>query len=270
MNYNQQKMDPKAAAKLFATLGLLLVLALFVSAGFEIVNTGHRGVKTRFGKVTGDSLPEGLYFYNPLTSNIIEMDVREQKWQSNSNSYTKDVQNVKVDFAVNYHPDPSQMHVLYEKIGRDWDKKVLPQIIMGKIKEVIGKYEAVKLVSDREKATFAIKESIEKALLEKSVVLKNFEITDLNFNDLFENAVEAKVVAIQQAEEAKNKTVRVQEEANQKIISAKAEAQSMRIRSEALKKNKGLVEYEAVQKWNGILPQYMMGKSVPFLNLSTK
>jgi hypothetical protein len=42
----------------------------------------------------------------------------------------------------------------------------------------------------------------------------------------------------------------------------------MLIRSEALSKNKGLVEYEAVQKWDGKLPQYMLGGATPFINIS--
>jgi hypothetical protein len=44
----------------------------------------------------------------------------------------------------------------------------------------------------------------------------------------------------------------------------------MTIRSQALAQNRGLVEYEAVQKWNGILPVYMMGDAVPFLNLNAR
>jgi DNA-directed RNA polymerase subunit K/omega len=50
-------------------------------------------------------------------------------------------------------------------------------------------------------------------------------------------------------------------------VSAEAEAKSMAIRANALTQNKALVEYEAVQKWDGKLPQYMMGNSVPFVNL---
>lgn len=79
------------------------------------------------------------------------------------------------------------------------------------------------------------------------------------------------MVAIQQAEEAKNKTVKIREEADQRMISAKAEAESMKIRSQALSQNKSLVEYEAVQKWDGKLPETMLGNSsVPFLNLTKK
>ena len=51
---------------------------------------------------------------------------------------------------------------------------------------------------------------------------------------------------------------------------AQAEAKSMAIRAQALSQNKSLVQYEAVQKWDGKLPQYMLGNSVPFINVSTK
>ena len=48
-----------------------------------------------------------------------------------------------------------------------------------------------------------------------------------------------------------------------------AEAKSMQIRAEALEQNAKLVEWEAVQKWNGVLPQYMLGNgTMPFLNLT--
>ncbi|MES2855424.1 MAG: prohibitin family protein, partial [Bdellovibrionota bacterium] len=230
----------------------------------------HEAIETRFGKVVSESMPEGLYFFNPFTSTIIEMDVRESRLEADTMGYTKDVQNVRVVYVVNYMPDATQVHLLYEKIGRDWAQKIIPQVILGKVKEVIGQYEAVKLVSERQLATEAIVDSIRKDLTEKGVVLKNFEIINLDFNDPFENAVEAKVVAIQQAEEAKNKTVRVREEAEQAIISAKAEAESMRIRANALSQNRGLVEYEAVQKWNGKLPDIMAGGTTPFLNLNKK
>lgn len=42
----------------------------------------------------------------------------------------------------------------------------------------------------------------------------------------------------------------------------------MTIRAKALNQNKSLVEYEAVQKWDGRLPQYMMENTVPFVNLN--
>ena len=95
-----------------------------------------------------------------------------------------------------------------------------------------------------------------------------FQITDINYSGGFERAIESKVTAEQEALKAKNRTVQIQEEAKQKIISAEAEAKSMAIRANALTQNKALVEYEAVQKWDGHLPQYMMGNTVPFMNIT--
>lgn len=248
---------------------LILIIAIIGMMGMKIIDTGHRGVKITFGKVDSGSLPEGIYFYNPFSSSIIELDVRETKIEGNTKGYTKDVQNVSVHYTLNYHPNQNQIHTLFETVGKDYSIKLIPQIILSSLKEVIGQYEAVKLVSDREEANQAISSKIKEALALKMIVVKNFEITNFDFNDAFEHAVEAKVVAIQQAEEAKNKTVKIREEAEQKLISAKAEAESMKIRSQALSQNKSLVEYEAVQKWDGKLPVTMLGNSsIPFLNLS--
>ena len=72
---------------------LLSLIALNLTAcGFEIVDTGNRGIQVRFGEVVGDPLPEGLHFYNPLTSDIREFEVRQQTWNSKSAIFTKDNQ----------------------------------------------------------------------------------------------------------------------------------------------------------------------------------
>ena len=95
-------------------------------------------------------------------------------------------------------------------------------------------------------------------------------MTAIAYSGVFEKAIESKVTAEQEALRAKNKTVQIQEEAKQKLISAEAEAKSMSIRAHALTQNKNLVEYEAVQKWDGKLPEYMLGGSVPFINIGKK
>ena len=246
---------------------MLLALIMLASCGFEVVDTGYRGVQTRFGKVTGGSLEEGMHFYNPATSNITEMDVREQRWNEDTLAYTKDVQNVKVSFTLNYYLEPTKVHEIYRTIGKDWENKLVPQVVIGKIKEVVGNYKAEDLVTNRLKATNDIQTTLTAKLKTKNVVVKNFEITNLDYNDKFENAIEAKVVAVQKAKESINKSVRIKEEAKQKVMTAQADATAMRIKAKALSQNKALVEYEAVRKWNGVLPTMTMGGAMPFINV---
>jgi len=146
----------------------------------------------------------------------------------------------------------------------------ISQIMEGNIKDVIGKWNAQDLVANRERATKEILFKLQKQLADNYINVTDFQMTAINYSDVFERAIEEKVRAEQEALKAKNKTVQIEEEAKQKLISAQAEAKSMQIRATALTQNKALVEYEAVQKWDGRMPQYMMGGSVPFINITPK
>lgn len=247
---------------------LILSLLFLSGCGIHVVETGNRGIKVRFGEVIGDPLPEGLYLYNPVTTSIKELNVREVKQSATTNVYSKDAQVVEVSYTVNFRPDASKITQLYKEVGYDWSDVLVRQILEGNIKEVSGKYAAVDLIEKRQEYGNQIIEELSNEFKKKKIELISFEINDMNFDDDFETAVKNKVIAVEQAKEAQNRTVKIKEEADQKIIAATAEAESMRIRSQALKENKGLVEYEAVQKWDGKLPQQMFGNAVPFINLN--
>jgi regulator of protease activity HflC (stomatin/prohibitin superfamily) len=255
---------------IIAAVLVVLFVAFGRGCGFEIVDTGHRGIQVRFGEVQGEPLPEGLYFYNPITTSIIELDVREQKRSGETASFTKDVQQVVVSYAINFRPDAAAIHLLYQGVGSDWSEKLLPQVIEGNLKNAIGQWDAVNLIENRAKAVRAAEAAITEAAAGRRIVVTRFEITNFDFSDEFEKAVEQKVTAEQEAARARNRTIQVQEEARQRLIAAEAEAKSMTIRAQALTQNKSLVEYEAVQKWDGKLPEFVMGNAVPFINVVPK
>jgi len=249
---------------------MLAVFAMSLSGcGMEQVDEGYRGVKTRFGKIEGDPLAPGLHFYNPFTADVEEFEVREKKLEAQTQAFTQDTQNVTISYAVTYYPDPLAVNMLYSQFGKhNWDEKIVPQAVLGSIKDVVGQYTADTLVSKREIATRNAEAEIKRTLADRKVIVTKLDITNLDFDDQYEAAVEEKVTAVQRANAEKNKTVQIQEQANQTVAAAKAEAESMRIRSAALSQNKSLVQYEAVQKWNGVLPQIILGgQSMPILDL---
>ena len=137
------------------------------------------------------------------------------------------------------------------------------------IKDVVGKWQAQDLVGNRDNARIMILELLKKKINSKYIQNITFQVTNLDYSDNFEKAIENKVIAAQKAQEAVNNTKRIEEEANQKVISAKADAEAMGIKAQALEKNQKLVDYEAVQKWDGKLPTYMLGgNTTPFINLN--
>lgn len=286
-------------------VALVVLLGISLSfLGFEQVNAGHRGIKLVWGKVASDSLPEGLYFYNPISTNIVTMDVRLQKKKIKLETYTKDIQQTTMFIAVNYHVDPTNAHTLYQKIGMTYETTLIEPIVLSTVKDVVGKVEADKFINNREIVTEEIKQKLEKSLDGSNIVIQSVSIEDISFSGAFEAAIEAKQIATQEAIKSQNETVRVTEEGKQQVIQARAssdsqkaqadadayaieveskakaeairqmglaEAEAIREKSKALAENASLVELTKAEKWNGQLPQNIYGSApVPFLDINSK
>ena len=252
-----------------AGIGSLLVLIALISA-FYSISPGYRGVLITLGKVSQHSYINGVGFKWPFVSSMIKMDVRTRKMTDKTSTYTSDIQTAELEYTFTYDLNPENIHILYEKVGLDYEAKAILPSLNDVLKDVIGKWQAQELVANRDKARVDVVAGLQERLDRRFFQNITFQFINIDYSDKFEGAIEDKVIAEQKAQEAVNNTKRIKEEAEQKLISAKAEAEAMEIKSEALSKNKGLTEYEAVQKWDGKLPQYMLGNSTPFVNLSGK
>jgi prohibitin 2 len=252
--------------KKIAIIAFAIVLG---GCGFHTVDTGHRGVKTHFGKVEGEPLTEGLYFVNPFTTSIHQLDVRLLKWDGDTEAYTRDVQEAKVAFTLNYQLKPEAAADTYRTIGPDWAGPLVVQRVQQHLKNVIGLWDAVDLIANRQKANDQTQAQILVAFEALPIIVTGFSITNIEYSDAFNKSVEAKVIAQQRAQEEVNRTVQVKQQAEQVVIRATSEAQSMKIRADALAQNPKLVSWEAVQKWDGKLPVNMYGSAaLPFVDVS--
>jgi regulator of protease activity HflC (stomatin/prohibitin superfamily) len=245
----------------------IVAIGTLCSCGFEVVDTGYRGIETNFGKVVGEPLPEGIHFYNPMTSDIVEFDVREQKAQVKMPCYTKDTQMVDVEVMVNYRPDPTKVHLIYKDIGRDFADKVFDAKLAASLKDTVGQYIADDLVAKRAAVALSVRSELAAEAAKRGVIVSDVNLVNLDFDDAYEKAAERQAVAVKDALTAKNQTVQVQEQANQRVISAQADAKAMQIKSEALSKNQNLVNYEMVLRWDGALPKIMGNNGSSIFNL---
>lgn len=248
----------------------LIICVIVLINPFVMVGPGERGIQIRLGEVQSKSYQEGLHLIVPFIDKFRTMDVKTQKNTLNTQVYTKDIQQARITYVINYNIQPDNVNKLFQNVGLDYESKILTPVVEGTIKDIIGKWNAQDLIANREKATGDILFKLQTQLKDNYINVTDFQMTDINYSKVFEQAIESKVTAEQEALKAKNKTVQIQEEAKQKVIAAEAEARSMAIRAQALSQNKSLVQYEAVQKWDGKMPQYMLGNSVPFINVTGK
>lgn len=248
--------------------GLVVLIILLVACNpIAIVNAGERGVKVTLGQVSDESYTEGVHFVMPFVSSMHNMDVKTQKSNIATTVFTKDIQQARLTYVINYNLHADSAHKMYKQVGKNYKDTILIPIVEGTVKNVIGGWNASDLIANRAKATSDILTKLQEQLDDNYINVTDFNITDIDYSDVFEKAIEGKVTAEQEALKAKNQTVQVQELARQKVISAEAEAKSIRIKAEALKQNRDLVNLTLAEKWDGKLPQYMMGNSVPFVNL---
>lgn len=250
---------------------LILFIAILAlsGCGFQTISTGHMGVHRTWHKIDSEPFGEGFYWYNPISADIYEYDVRQKTWEGKTEIFTKDTQKVTVAFAVMYAPDAVQIGTILRNVGGEdvlLRDKIKPTVL-GSIKDMIGQVIADELVGKRAEVTKESLNLVRENLKAVNVNVQDLQFTNLDFDTAYEKAVEDKVVADQNAKKAINDSKRIKEEAHQIEMTAIANANAMRIKSAALAQNKGLVQFEAVQRWNGVLPQYMFGNSTPFIDL---
>ena len=138
---------------LTTAIGLLLVTGV---TSCTTIREGERGVKITLGKASNEALETGIAFKVPLIQSIKKFDIKIKKMDDKTVTYTKDIQPATVEYTVNYSLQPSVVVSTYKNYGTDWEDRILKQLILNYMKDVIGKWNAVDLIQNRENAALEI------------------------------------------------------------------------------------------------------------------
>jgi len=273
------KMQPRWGV---ITIVVLIILAavIVVFNSFTVVNEGFIGVKYQFGKIVGQNLSAGLNFHIPFIEEIQQVDTREQIYEVETDAYTSDTQTVdSLKLKLNYCYDATNLPNIIRSIGvPNVESKLLVPNVAKISKDEIGKVKAEDLVQNRSSVQNAIYESLKETLEGQGVIVTAFAIENLSFDDAFEQSIQAKVIAAQDALKMQNKTAEKEEEAKQKVIAAQAEADSQKIKADAeayaievvqkqLTQSPNYIEYMKIMNWDGVLPQAIGTEVNPFIAL---
>lgn len=248
----------------------IFVILITMFGSFSLVGAGQRGVLLTVGKVEDKILTEGFNFKLPFIQSVKKLDVKTQKEEVDASAASKDLQTVTAKIALNYHLKPESVNKLWQTVGKDYNERIIAPSIQEALKSATAKYTAEELITKRPNVKEDIKNILTERLQEENIIVDEFSIIDFNFSKSFNDAIEAKVTAEQNALAAKNKLEQIKYEAEQRIVTAKGEAEAIKIQAEAIQTQGGAayVQLKALEKWNGILPTYMMGgQSVPFINI---
>ncbi len=180
------------------------------------------------------------------------------------------------DISVNWHIDPSQASWIYANISASQDGEgkyhwMEENIIRPAIKSImpltISKYTPIECYSDKRAE---IQDRVQKALIEElaknHIIVDVAQIREVYYNRDFELAInqkkleEQKVLTMVQITRQKDEQLKQAEiDKNIAIQQAEGEAKALQIKGNSINANPKIIQLEWINKWDGELPNYMMG-----------
>jgi regulator of protease activity HflC (stomatin/prohibitin superfamily) len=267
MDYVNERMKELQIKRTFSTIVLVVVALILLFNSVGIVGAGERGILLQFGAVQDKVLGEGLYFKIPIAQSVVKVDVKIQKDEVAASAASKDLQIVTSTIALNYHLAPESVNKIWQEVGKDYNTRIIAPSIQEAVKAESAKFTAEELITRREEVKEEIKANLSQRLLERSIIVDEFNIIEFEFSQAFNAAIEAKVTAEQLKLKADRDLERIIIEAEQRVADAKGKAEAISIEAQALRQNAQIVELRWVEKWDGKVPLYW-GNATPFVGIN--
>ena len=247
-------------------LGILAIITL-IMLSIKIIPTGFVGVKSQFGKVQDTTLQEGLNFKLIGIEKIELIDCKTKKIEVTSESSTKDMQTVNVTIAVNYNVEKDSAAKLYKEVGTDFENIIISPAILESVKSVMAQYTAEELITKRAEVSAMTHEILFNKIHTRGFAITEFNITNIDFSEAFNTAIEDKAVKHQEVESAKAELEKQKIQNEKEISVAEKDAKVMALQNSQVTENtirlKELeIQEKMINKWSGNLPNTMLTDGV--------
>ena len=271
-DYDGERLKVLGVIRIAIMIGCAAIFAIaMLIGGIKIMDQTEVGIVKTFGKVD-HTISGGLNFVNPISDTVEVMDLRVHVREASFASYTKDAQPLTAAIEYQYEPIVAQAMQIVSQYG---SYEILEQKLQAAVEErakiVFARYGAMTLLENRATLSAQVQEEVKELEALFPVNFTQVVVKDIDFSDAFEQAVEAKMQAEQNALRAENEkqeaiTRAEQErevarvEAEAAVLAAEGEARALEITREALENMPDTwIAQQYLEKWDGKLPQLITG-----------
>jgi prohibitin 1 len=196
------------------------VLVILLFSAVTRVGTGHVGVITLFGRVTGETLGEGMHLISPLKTNN-EMSIQTQTVKESASVPSSEGLMMSLDTSLIYHLNPDHAAEVYQKIGADYEDKVVEPTLRSAIRESTASHTANALYTgEREMVAKQIFDQVTTELNQRGLIVENVLLRDIQLPATLKASIEAKQQAEQEALAMNFRLQKETQEAQRKRIEA--------------------------------------------------
>ena len=225
-------------------LGIVLLLILLL-ASTTSVPTGNVGVLTLFGRVTGGVLGEGIHLINPLES-VQKLSVQTQSVKESADTPSTEGLTLSLDTSLLFRLDASKAAEVYQKVGPDYDKKIVEPTLRSTIRASTAKHSANALYTDaRELVQEQIQKELTKELALRGIIVEAVLLRDVRLPAMLKSSIEAKQQAEQDALRMSFILQKEKQEAERKRIEAQGIADFQKIVAQGISPQ--LLEWKGIE-----------------------
>lgn len=285
--------EPSAPIKLKFYFTSLFIGLFIIIAGFctTIVGAQEVGVVITPRGVEQEELHTGMHFIAPW-NDIHFMDktvwvytcantVKEGQ-KANSDAIwapTKDGIKVGFDVSVSWKIDPVRADWIYQNVTENdggnsgrylWlEENVIRTKLKSAVALATSLFTPIQVYSTGRDSLRAIIESrVRKECVQYGILIDQVDLREVYYNPDYEKSINSKKLAEQEAmrlvEVTKQQEELKKQEAIKKdiaILKAQGESEALKIKGQSITNNPKIIELEWINKWNGVLPTYMLGSN---------
>jgi len=226
-----------------AVAALLIVILLFAS--IARVPAGHVGVLTLFGRVTGETLPEGMHLVNPFKQNNI-LSIRTEQIKESASVPSAEGLVIALDTSLLFHLMPDRAAEVYQRIGPKYEATIVEPSLRAAIREVTASHSANALYTgEREKVSQEIHNQLSIELAKRGIAVEKVLLRDIQLPATLKASIETKQQAEQESLAMSFRLQKERQEAERKRIEAQGIRDFQKVVSEGI--NPLLLEWKGIE-----------------------
>lgn len=273
---------------IYAVLGCAAIFLFFAwILCFKMISPGYVGVVVDLlgdnKGVESKELHVGMHWIAPWRS-VYQFPIFEQNdtWEGereNFNFQTSEGMAVSADIGITYHLRPESIPLIFQRYRRGM-YEITHVFIRNYIRDAINKSASKTRIEDLYSGKESFFEDVESHVRQDLAPIgielsRIYLIGRFHFPPTVISALNAKIEAVQRAQQRENELREAEAEAKKQIAKAEGQARCAIVQAESESKanillsqsvTAELIQWQAVQKWDGKLPSVTSG-ATPFIQV---
>lgn len=262
--------DSGVGTGICSVVAVIAIVAFFiVPFSFHTVDTGEVAVVKHLGEAR-EVKEAGTHYNLWITDKYVKYDTKVRTLDLTLMAYSSDAQTMDITMSVQYQIMKDKALDISKQYGTiEALENRITAISMEKTKSAMSGYKAMDIIAQRAEMSPMVEDIIQNAIGEEYYVnVIAVALTNIDFSDAFEKAVEDKMIAEQAKLKAdyenETKVAKAKAEAEALLIEAEAQAEANKLLTESLTDE--VLESKFYEKWDGKLPQ-VMGEGSAILDI---